>query len=211
VVTEVEAHPKSATKPETKEGVPASGAEPPKHESVLKVTWKVDNQDNDTLRYRVNFRREGQGLWRDALRDGEVLTKNEYEWETVALPEGKYRVRIEASDETANAPEATLRHALESGPVLIDNSPPVVRDLTLTGRRLRARLVDGLGPIARVEMAVDGKPDWRTLGPADGVFDTADEAVDSDVTSLVPPGSHIVLVRVYDAAGNFGVREIESR
>lgn len=210
VVTEVDARPKSASK-ESKDAVPASGSEPPKHETVIKVSWKVDNQDNDTLRYRLNFRREGQGLWRDLLRDGEILTKSEYDWDTVALPEGKYRLRVEASDEPANPPESVQRHALESGPVLVDNSPPVIRELTLTGRRLKARVVDGLGPIARVEMAVDGRPEWRTLGARDGVFDTADEAIDVDVASLVPPGAHIVLLRAYDAAGNFAVREIESR
>jgi len=210
VVLEVDARPKNAAK-ESKEAIPSSGSEPPKHESVLKVTWKVDNPDNDSLRYRVNFRREGQGLWRDALRDGEVLTKSEYEWETTALPEGKYRLRIEASDEPANPPDLAQKHAMESGPVLVDNTPPIVRDLTMTGRRLRVRVVDGLGPIARVEMAVDGKPDFRTLGAADGVFDTADETVDTDVSRLVPPGAHIVTVRAYDAAGNFVVRDLESR
>ncbi|WP_394823359.1 hypothetical protein [Pendulispora albinea] len=211
VVLEVEARPKNASKSESKESIPASGSEPPKHDSVLKVTWRVDNPDNDSLRYRLNFRREGQGVWRDALRDGEILTKSEYEWETTALPEGKYRLRVEASDEPANPPDLVQRHALESGPVLVDNTPPVVRDLTMTGRRLKVRVVDGLGPIARVEMAVDGKPEFRTLGASDGVFDTADESVDVDVTSIVPPGSHIVAVRAYDAAGNYTVREIESR
>ena len=212
VVLEVDARPKNAVKPETKEAtIPASGSEPPKHESVLKVTWKVENPDNDSLRYRVNFRREGQGLWRDALRDGEVLTKSEYEWETTALPEGKYRLRVEASDEPANPPDQVQKHALESGPVLVDNTPPIIRDLSMAGRRLKVRIVDGLGPIARVEMAVDGKPDFRTLGASDGVFDTADESVDADVSALVPAGSHIVAVRAYDAAGNFAVRELESR
>ena len=211
VVLEVDARPKNAGKSESKESIPPSGSEPPKHDSVLKVTWRVDNPDNDSLRYRINFRREGQGLWRDVLHDGEVLTKSEYEWETTALPEGKYRLRVEASDEPANPPDQVQRHALESGLVLVDNTPPVVRDLSMTGRRLKVHVIDGLGPISRVEMALDGKPEFRTLGASDGVFDTADESVDTDVSGIVPPGSHIVTVRAYDAAGNYAVREIESR
>jgi len=35
-------------------------------------------------------------------------------------------------------------------------------------------------PIARVEMAVDGKLEWRPLAAADGILDTADERIDSD-------------------------------
>jgi hypothetical protein len=210
VVLEVGAQSKSGSSHDTKEGLPASGGEPPKHDSVLKVTWKVDNPDNDALRYRVTFRREGQNLWRDVVRPDEILTRSEVDWDTVALPEGKYRLRVEASDEIANPPETTQKHALESPPVVVDNTPPVFRALTLTGRRLRAHVVDGVGPLARIELTVDGKLDWRPLAAADGVFDSADEEVDSDVSSLVPPGSHIIAVRAFDQAGNSVTQEIES-
>ncbi len=212
VVLSVEAQPKAgAPTKETKEGLPPSGGEPPKHDSVLKVSWKVENTDSDPLRYRVAFRREGQTQWRDVTRPDEVLTKSEVEWDTQALPEGKYRLRIEASDEPSNPPDQVQKHALESEPVLVDNTPPVFHTLTLTLRRLHARVADGVGPIARVEIAVDGRVEWRPLAPADGVFDTPDETVDADVSSLVPPGSHIVAVRAFDAAGNSVVGEVESR
>jgi hypothetical protein len=210
VVLEVGAQPKAGAARETKEGLPASGGEPPKHDSVMKVTWKVDNPDNDALRYRVAFRREGQNLWRDVVRPDEVLTKSEVEWDTLALPEGKYRVRVEASDEIANPQDTAQRHALESPPVLIDNTPPVFRTLGMTGRRLNAHVVDGVGPLVRVELAVDGKLEWHPLPPSDGVFDTADEQVSTDVSALVPAGSHIVAVRAFDAGGNAVVQEIES-
>lgn len=209
VVTDIDAAQKGAIR-ETKEGLTASG-EAPKRESVVHITWKVENGDNDALRYRLNYRRDGQGQWRDVLRDGEIVTKNEYDWEIQALPEGKYRLRVEASDEMANPPEQVQRHALESAPVLVDNTPPVITQLTLDGRRLRGRVVDGLGPVARVEVAIDGHLEWRPLSPADGVFDSADEAIDADVGALVPAGSHIVTVRAYDAAGNTVMRELESR
>jgi hypothetical protein len=68
-----------------------------------------------------------------------------------------------------------------------------------------------VGPIVRVEVAVDGKPEWRPLGAKDGVFDSADESVDADVGSIVPAGSHVVTLRAFDAAGNAASRELESR
>jgi hypothetical protein len=210
VITEV-----STTHKGSREGgsstVPASGGEPPKHESVVKVSWKVDNADNDPLRYRVAFRREGQTLWRDALKSEEILTKSEYEWETVSLPEGKYRIRVEASDEPSNPPDQVQKHTLESPLVLVDNTPPVLTGVALAGRRLKARAVDGVGPIARFEVAIDGKTDWRPLAPADGLYDSADEGLDADVSAVVPPGSHIVALRAFDAAGNSVVHEVESQ
>jgi hypothetical protein len=214
VVLEVDATQRGAlVKEPLKENMTASGGEPAKHDPTVKVTWKVDNADEDELRYRVTFEREGETVWRDALPPNDNLKKTDYEWDTSALPEGKYRVRVEASDEEANPPGNVMRHSLESAPFVIDNTPPVFQSLTMAGRILRARVVDGVGPIVRVEIAVDGRLEWRPLGAAkaSGLFDSADESVDADVSAIVPPGSHIVTARAYDAAGNSATREIESR
>jgi hypothetical protein len=213
VVTEIAARPKGQKESKEKDGtVPASGSELPKHEAVVHVTWKVDNPDNDDLRYRVSFHKDGQTRWLDATPPDDVLTKSELDWDTSSLPEGKYRVRVDASDELANPPGDTMHFALETSQVLVDNTPPVIKTLAMQGHRLRAEVVDGLGPIARVEVAVDGRTEWRPLSPTDGIFDTADETVDTDITQLLPPapGPHVIAVRAYDAAGNYVVRETES-
>ncbi len=212
VITEVTAKQKGTheTHESKDSSVPASGGEPPKHDSVVHVAWKVDNPDSDELRYRVQFHREGETRWLDATRPDEVLTKTELDWETATLPEGKYRVRVDASDELANPPSDVTRFVLESPPVLVDNTPPVFKTINMNGHRLRVEVVDGLGPITRIEATSDGRVDWHPLGPADGILDTADEVVDMDVTPLLPvgPGAHILAVRAFDAAGNFAVREI---
>ena len=208
IITDITAVPKGAR--ESKEGMVASGTEPPKHESAIKLTFHVDNPDSDELRYRVSFRRDGDPVWRDLTSPDDVLTKNETEWDTSTLPEGKYRVRVTASDELSNPPETTLEHSLESAPILVDNTPPVFHGLTIQGRRIQGHVVDGIGPIARVEIQVDSRPEWHPLAPADGIFDTADEAIDADVHSLVPPGSHILAVRAFDLAGNSVVASLVS-
>lgn len=213
VVTEVSAAAKGGPtkEPATGSGPPASGGEVGKHDSIVKVTWKVDNPDSDALRYRIAFRREGQTQWRDALKLDENHTKTEFEWETAALPEGSYRLRVEASDELANPPDQVQRHALESDMVLVDNTPPRIDTLEIAGHRLRAHIVDGTSAIARIEFAVDGKLEWRPLAPADGIFDTVEEGVDADLSAIVPAGSHVVVVRAFDAAGNAVTRDVEAR
>jgi hypothetical protein len=203
----------TASQPSTRDsaqGLVASGGPPAKHDSVVHVTWKVDNTDLDPLRYRLYYRREGETIWRDMLRSDEIVTETDYKWETAQLPEGKYRVRVEASDEQANPPELVMRHALESAPVLVDNTPPTLT-AQLDARHLRAHAIDGLGPIVRIEVGIDGRNDWRPLAAQDGLFDTADESADADISSVVPPGPHIVAVRAYDAAGNFALQNVEAR
>ncbi len=210
IVTSIEAQQKG-TKTSLKTGVASSGGEAPKPNSTVRVTWKVDNTDQDDLRYRVSYRLDGQKTWRNALKPGDKLTKAELDWDTTALPEGTYRLLIEASDELANPPDRAKKHSLESGAVLVDNTPPVFKALSLTARRLKGEVVDGLGPIARIEVAVAGTDEWRPLFPSDGVFDEASEAFDAEVSAVVPAGAHLVAVRAYDAAGNSVTRDIESR
>ncbi len=212
VVTEVVARPKGAGR-ESREGLVPSGGEPPKHDSTLHIAWKVENPDGDDLRYRVQFRREGQTRWMDVTRPDDILAKPELDWDTSAVPEGKYRVRVDASDETSNPPGEVTHNALDSSTVLVDNTPPVFKALGIQGHRLRAELIDGVGPIARAELAIDGRPDWRLLSAADGIFDTADEVIDTDLTPLLPAGGepHVLAIRGYDAAGNFVVRNVEIR
>lgn len=211
VIVEVSATAKTVPAKEPAGSIPASGGDVGKHDSVVKVSWKTENPDNDPLRYRVSFRREGQALWRDALKADEVHTKTELDWDSAALPDGKYRVRVEASDELSNPPDQVQKHALESEAVLVDNTPPRIDDLQIVGRRLRARVLDSTSPIARVDIAVDGKLEWRPISPRDGILDTADETVDADVSAMVPAGSHVVVVRAFDAAGNVVTRDVESR
>jgi hypothetical protein len=198
---------------ELKEGLVPSGGGPAKHESAVHVSWKVDNPDGDELRYRVQFRRDGQTRWTDAQRPDDVLTKPELDWDTATLSEGKYRLRIEASDEMVNPLGNATRSDLVSAPVLVDNTPPVFQSLAMQGRRLKARVVDGLGPIVRIDVAIDGRTEFTPLSPVDGIFDTADESVDVDLTPLLVSagsGPHIVAVRALDAAGNDVVRDVET-
>jgi hypothetical protein len=213
VLTEVNAASRS-TQHATKEGLAPSGGAIPAHDSTVHVTWKVDNPDQDALRYQLWYQREGETIWRPMLREGEVVTSTSYDWETATLPEGKYRVRVEASDEAVNPPGQGFRHTLETSDVLVDNTPPVFQTLTIRGRRLAARVVDGIGPITRLDVSYDGRGsiyEWRPLAPRDGVYDSADESFDTDLSPVVPPGPHIVAVRAFDASGNFIVREIPVR
>ena len=210
VVTAIEAAAKNA-KTSPKIGIPSSGGEAPKPAAGIKLSWRVDNPDQDDLRYRVSYRLEGQTQWRSVHKPTDKVTRPELDWDTTGLPEGIYRVRVEASDEMANPPDRVQRHVLESGAVLVDNTPPVYKTLSMQGRKLRGEVSDGLGPISRIEVSVAGTDEWRPIFPSDGIFDEASEAFDVDVSSIVPAGTQLVVVRAYDTAGNVVTRDVDAR
>ncbi|MBN8614390.1 MAG: hypothetical protein J0L92_27565, partial [Deltaproteobacteria bacterium] len=186
---------------------------PPAPSASVGLTWRVENVDGDRLRYRLRFREETQTVWREILRDSETLSATEYAWNTTAIPDGWYVIEVEATDELSNPDAYTLRSRVASEPILVDNTPPEVVDLAAAGVRISGRARDGMGPISRIEIAIDGG-EFRPVFPEDDLLDTRDERFAIDVTTLsgllrpLTPGSHIASVRAYDAAGNHGASEV---
>ena len=139
VVTSIDATAKNSGSKSAKMGIVASGGESPRPSSSIKLSWRVDNPDQDDLRYRVSYRLEGQNTWRSVQKPGEKLTRPELDWDTTGLPEGPYRILVEASDELSNPPDRVQKHSLESATVLVDNTPPVYKALAMQGRKLKGR------------------------------------------------------------------------
>lgn len=175
---------------------------------VIKLKWKVDNPDSDELRYRLQYRLAGTEEWLDILKPGRLLTKSQLDWDTSDLPEGRYRLRVQVSDELSNPPDRVKKHELSSTTVVVDNTPPAVTALTATDRRVTGTAVDGVGPIARIEMGVAGSGEWYPFFPRDGIYDQQREDFDVDVSAFAPAGRVIISVRVYDKANNFVVRHV---
>jgi hypothetical protein len=189
----------------TKRPADVDGDAPLPPSPTLPLAWRVENPDGDRVRFRLRFREESQSVWREILRDSDTLVATEYQWNTTAVPDGWYVVSVEASDELSNPDTLTLRSTAQSEPILIDNHPPTISALTSAGGRVRGTATDEMGPIARLEVAVDGG-EWRVLFPDDDLLDTREESFAVDVSSLAA-GTHIVAVRALDAGGNQASRE----
>lgn len=179
---------------------------PPSPSSRVKIQWSVDNPDGDDLRYRLRFRAEGQERWRPMFDEDVEVTDSHYTWDTSGIPDGWYVVQVEASDENENPGPLTLRDVRASEPFLVDDHDPTV-ELTLRGGNLAGVARDAMGPIAKLEYAVDGG-DWHVFFPEDQLLDEATERFTVDLGEL-EAGPHVVAVRATDAAGNAAVAEIE--
>ena len=180
--------------------------QPPPPTTLLNLSWKIDNPDGDKLRYRVAYREERQPTWREMFGEDTVVVEPKYTWDTGSIPDGYYVVRVEASDETSNPDDRTLRATAMSEPIRVDNHPPRIEELKVRKGRVQATVADALGPIARAQLSIDGG-EWRDVYPADTLLDGPRETF-RIVLGPLPGGSHIVALRAYDAAGNQANREI---
>lgn len=174
--------------------------------STVRLTWRIENPDNDEIRYRLKVRREGEASMRELLRSDVVHTATTYDWDTQGLPDGLYVVLVEASDELSNPQPGALRSIAVSDPIVVDNHAPRFEGLVVRGDAIVGRAIDAIGPITRLEFAVDGSP-YRDAAAEDGVLDSTEESFRIPLASF-EPGPHAVAVRATDVTGHQVVSEI---
>lgn len=176
-----------------------SKAEPPPRRLLRKgyrtLTWKATDPDSDTLTYDIEFKPDRSARWlplKKGLRDAF------YSFDTAALPDGEYVFRLTASDAESN-PEEGKTSSRESSPVVVDNTPPVIRRLPGGTGILEFEAKDSLSPILEAEYSVDAK-EWVRVEPKDGLSDSQTETYQ---IKLDPKWKGaFLLVRVTDAARN---------
>lgn len=170
----------------------------------LRITWQGKDPDGDRLVYRVGIQGEGEDGWIELSPADAPLESPSFSWETEALADGRYRVRVEGSDEEANGPGESLRHEAISEPFIVDNTRPRLRidSVNEHSGEVRGRVFDETSSIRKLRCSLDGGR-WRSLVPEDGLFDGREELF-RFVLPGWKPGPHVVAVKAWDEAGNVG-------
>lgn len=171
--------------------------------TIMNVEWEASDPNDDQLVYRLEYQPAGAGRY---LLLKEDLDQTSYEWETRRVPDGRYILRLTASDRRDNPGEMAREAVRHSDPVLVDNTPPRLEELRYRwlddGRlELAATAVDRLSPIRAIAYAVNGTDEYHPILPEDLIFDSTREAWRITIPDL-EPGSHVVTLRVSDARGN---------
>ncbi len=167
---------------------------------LMTFIWRAEDENGDELRYAVEYRREGETVWRAIRQD---LAEPMLVWDTTSVPNGRYVLRVGASDAATNAPDLALTGYLESTAFEIDNAPPVV---TVTAAQRTAERTtiafdarDGDSSVLKAEFSLDGAR-WRTVYPLDGLADSGAERFELQLEQPVDPAA--VVIRVTDTANN---------
>jgi len=63
------------------------------------------------------------------------------------------------------------------------------------------RVHDAASVISQIEFSIDGN-DWRPVLADDGILDQTTESFSIRLPPSLPPGPHIITVRVWDSADN---------
>ena len=171
------------------------------------VQWRASDPNGDPLRFRVEERNEDGGPWIKIVAD---LDAPSLTWDTNQLPDGRYRVRVIATDTRGNAVGEERTSEAVSEPFTNDNTPPVIGELRGAGEpgavTLQGTAEDALGPLSRIEVATD-EEEWRPVTPDGGLTDDRRAAFHARIGGLTA-GEHVVSARAVDLAGNVATRAI---
>ena len=173
--------------------------------------WQAEDRNGDTLEYAIYYRALNEQTFRllkDKLRD------NFYTIDGATLADGRYIIKIVASDAPDNPAGQKLTGERVSEPVDIDNTPPVVK---LTGQpqitRDTVRVVftadDATGKVKKADASLDGAA-WTPVFPDDGIADSGHEVYTVEFGSL-GPGEHTISLRTFDSSGNIGTLSVTVR
>jgi len=171
-------------------------------------SWDASDANGDRMSYSLWYRGEAEDNWKPIAED---LSDSQYLWDTTTVPDGLYRARVVASDAPSNPAGEQLEGVRASQPLVIDNTPPRVDNLSAAdggggSMRVTGTATDATSLIRAMEYAVDGG-EWHAVLPADGLPDASAEGIGFDIMGL-EPGEHTIVVRVTDTALNSGTAKV---
>ncbi|HWE48342.1 MAG TPA: hypothetical protein VG273_01035 [Bryobacteraceae bacterium] len=172
----------------------------------LVISWNADDPDTDKLVYELDFRGEGEQAWKPLKKD---LTDTSYTIDSDSLADGRYFFKVIASDRPSNPPASAREADLISSPVLIDNTPPAVKIQSAAragdGVDVSFGAQDAASALRRAEWSLDAGP-WKPVAPVSGILDSPSEQFRFHIA--VPPGEHLLVVRVADSGNNTGLAKV---
>ena len=170
--------------------------------------WQAEDRNSDTLEYAIYYRALNEQTFRllkDKLRD------NFYTIDGATLADGRYVIKVIASDAPDNPPGQKLTGERLSEPVDIDNTPPVVKttgepQIARDGGRVVFSVDDATGKVKKADASFDGGA-WVPVFPEDGIADSGHEVYMVEFGQL-GPGEHTISLRSFDSSGNVGTLSV---
>jgi sugar lactone lactonase YvrE len=172
---------------------------------MIGVRWLASDDNGDSMLFKVEIRGANEAAWK-LLKD--KLREHYYSWDSTAFPDGRYFVRISATDAPSNPPDLALTASEQSEPFVIDNTPPEITNLSATPgakMELRFHAKDALSTLGKAEYSLNGG-EWTVVEPTTRLSDSMEH--DYRVVVEAGAGENTIAVRVSDENDNQSVAKI---
>ena len=191
------------------ESVDVSPITAPGKQGTFKISCKAEDDNGDKLIYKIDFRKIGRKNW---IKLKDELETGSFEWDGKTIEDGRYEVRVTASDERSNTTTTKLTGSRISEPVVVDNTAPVIKKHSIEKDKktvtLKLEVSDEFSVIGNLDYTIDSNAEWKGAVPDDQVCDTTQENFTIVIEDL-EGGEHMIAVRVSDDIGNTTYKTFE--
>lgn len=181
-----------------------------KKAGFVTVTYTAVDDNSDKLVYTIEIRKRAWAKWIE-LKD--KLTDKKFELDTKTLEDGRYEIRVTASDRpsntTANDQQVSFGNPLAasriSDPFVVDNTAPAIEKISADVKdksvTINLSLKDAFSAIGNVSYTIDSDKDFQSVLPNDMVYDTAEEEFVITINDM-EKGAHIIALKIADSVKN---------
>lgn len=172
--------------------------------------WRVSDANGDSIESTLEIRGDGEQEWKP-LKAG--IKESRFSWDATGLADGRYRLRLTATDQPDNYPGSGLSATMESEEFIIDHTPPEILELAarIEGGKVvvtfRAR--DALSALQSAEFSLNGG-EWISAAPSTRITDSLEHSYTAETAK--PAQTEVtVAVRVTDELDNVSVKKTTVR
>ena len=176
------------------------------HQRGLRTfSWQAEDPNGDPLLYAVEYRAVGDDRWSRLQSD---LAEPVFAWETSSVPNGRYVVRVVASDAPGNPPALAQSASKDSASFEVDNAPPSIAASLERGNpsRIRVTVRDDASPVRSLETSTDAGR-WEEVHPKDGIADSLEETYEILLPAVA--SGRVLVLRATDLLGNVATARVD--
>ncbi len=194
---------------ENRNGPPQRNGNNIKTDKRRTAKWEVNDPNGDQLQYTLYYKKETDDGWQ-LLKD--ELKKPIHTWDSTAMPDGRYHLKVFVSDQLNNQFTSSLYTEKISKSFEIDNTQPDIGQIEGVKKddgtyQISCVVEDSVSPIKSAVYKIDNDENWQIIFPADMIFDSRREELIFTTKPIVKVKSkHTIAIRVVDSAGNETIR-----
>ena len=171
-----------------------------------KINWKVEDVNEDTLQYTLYYKGVEETNWKRVKKE---LSKANYEWDITSVADGRYTLKVVATDKLSNPVGWAKSAEKVSQPFDIDNTQPAVGTIQVTANgdgsyKIACDVMDAMSSIKQAVYKIDDDENWKVIFPEDGIFDSKQEQLLLE-TGELEGSAHTIIIQVTDRAQNTAV------
>ena len=173
---------------------------------IRSATWKAIDRNGDKLLFNIHYKEINEKNWKLIK---EELTSQNYTWDSTSMPNGRYELKVEATDKLSNIANEAISIEKISAPFDIDNTQPVLAEVksNLTEDntlQISCVVTDELSPINSASYKIDSAEHWQAMFSEDGILDSHREVLFLE-TKKLEGEEHTITIMVTDTSGNRSV------